>query len=47
MYKVYLKGFFGVMELNRLFKSKFWALIFAELVMLRFNEICDYEIKEV
>lgn len=47
MYKVHFIGFFGVRELNRLFKSKIVVLIIAILYKWRFNEICDYEIIEV
>lgn len=47
MYKVHFIGFFGVRELNRIFKSKIIALITAMIYKWWFNEICDYEIIEV
>lgn len=47
MYKVHFIGFFGVRELNRLFKRKIVALITAIIYKWWFNEICDYEIIEV
>lgn len=47
MYKIFLKGLFGIVEVNRIFKHKIIAENFAKLLVFRFNEICDYEIKEV
>ena len=47
MYKIYLKGLHGTVEVDRLFKSKFQASKYAELIVLRSYELCDYEIKEV
>lgn len=47
MYKVYIKGLRNIMEVDRLFKSKFQAEKYAELIVLRSYEFYDYEIKEV
>lgn len=45
MYKIYLKGLRGMVEINRLFESEFFAEGYVQRILLQSDEFFDYEIK--